>query len=128
MGQYDRQISSAKKLIARYGEIVTWQSVLDGPPVTSDQPWKPSFPTVANVEHQVSMVFLPLSKEAKETMLRMRGTEVQTGFVMGYMGAVSFTPSLKDVVVRRGKHLRPEHIDTLEPSGEAVLYTIVFRL
>lgn len=64
----------------------------------------------------------------RETIAYLRGTEVQNGSVMGYMGAVNFEPSLKDVVIRDGKELRLENIDVLSPNGQTILYTVVFKV
>lgn len=126
MGQFDRQVKTALKLIAKNGQAVKWRIVRDGAPVDSSQPWKPTQPATP-VEHDVTICFLPINKEMRETIAYLRGTEVPTGSVMGYMGAVNFEPSLKDVVIRDGKELRLENIDVLSPNGQIILYTAVFK-
>ena len=126
MARFDRQVQTAKKLIAKNGQLVKWRIVRDAAPVDTAQPWKPTNPATP-VEHDVTICFLPITKEMRETIAYLRGTEVPTGYVMGYMGAVNFEPSLKDVVIRDGKELRLFNVEELNPNGQTILYTMVFR-
>ena len=126
MARFDTQIKTALRLIARNGQPVKWRVLLDGEPADPLQPWKPS-QLAALIEHDVKICFLPITKEMRETIAYLRGTEVNTGSTMGYMGAVSFKPSSKDVVIRDGVELRIENIDILSPNGQVILYTAVFK-
>ena len=126
MAQFDRQVQTALKLIAKNGQSVKWRVVRDGAPVDSSQPWKPTQPATP-VEHDVTICFLTVDKDTYETLSYMAGGEVPMGAVMGLMGAVNFEPSLKDVVIRDGKELRLENIDVLSPNGQTILYTVVFK-
>jgi hypothetical protein len=126
MARFDAQIKTALRLIAKNGQAAKWRIVRDGAPVDSSKPWKPSQPATP-VEHDVTICFLPITKEMRETIAYLRGTEVTTGSVMGYMGAVDFEPSSKDVVIRDGVEMRIENIDVLSPNGQIILYTAVFK-
>ena len=126
MARFDAQIKTALRLIAKNGQAAKWRIVRDGAPVDSSQPWKPTQPATP-VEHDVTICFLPINKEMRETIAYLRGTEVPTGSVMGYMGAVDFEPSSKDVVIRDGVEMRIENIDVLSPNGQIILYTAVFK-
>ena len=126
MAQFDRQVQTALKLIAKNGQAVKWRVVRDEPPVDASQPWKPTNDATP-VEKDVSICFLTVDRMTFETLSFMNGGEVPTGAVLGYMGAVDFEPSLKDVVIRDGKELRLENIDVLSPNGQTMLYTVVFK-
>lgn len=121
MGQFDKQISSASRLIARYGQLVKWRVVRNDTPVDYLQPWKRQEPT-SFVEHDVSICFF----SEGDSLKYFKDSEVQTGSIVGYMGAVNFEPSLKDVVIRNNKELRIRSIDALAPNGQNILYTIAF--
>ena len=124
MGVYDRQITSAKRLIAKQGQSATWQQIVDGAPADSSKPWLPG--VAADVFNSVSMVFLPDSQTNREFIRLLTGTEVPTGSLTGLMGAVDFDPAIKDVVIRDGETLSVQKIDKLAPNGDAILYTIWF--
>jgi len=126
MGQYDRQISSATKLIAKNGQLVKWRIVRDAAPVDTAQPWKPT-EQAAPVDHPVTIAFLPLSGDMRKTITRLRGTEVPINSTMGLMAAVDFNPTAKDVVIRDGQEWRIEYIDLLAPNGQKILYTVAFK-
>lgn len=126
MARFDRQVQTAKKLIAKNGQLVKWRIVRDAAPVDSAQPWKPTN-TATPVEHDVTICFLTVDKDTYETLSYMEGGEVPMGAVMGLMGAVNFEPSLKDVVIRDGKELRLFNVEELNPNGQTILYTMVFR-
>lgn len=126
MARFDRQIQTAKRLIAKNGQVVKWRIVRDAAPVDSSQPWKPTNPATP-VEHDATICFLTVDKDTYETLSYMAGGEVPMGAVMGLMGAVSFEPSLKDVVIRDGKELRLFNIEELNPNGQTILYTMVFK-
>ena len=126
MARFDRQVQTAKKLIAKNGQLVKWRVIRDAAPVDTAQPWKPTNPATP-VEHDVTICFLTVDKDTYETLSYMAGGEVPMGAVMGLMGAVNFELSLKDVVIRDGKELRLVNIEELNPNGQTILYTMVFR-
>lgn len=125
MARFDRQIETAKRLIAKNGELVVWRVIDDALPVDPAKPWEPAAATPVN--HDVSICFLPVDRQTMETFNFIKGTEVPKGSVMGLMGAVAFEPNMKDVVIRNGSELRIASLDALSPNGQAILYTVVFQ-
>lgn len=123
MTTYTKQIESTKQLIKRKGQLVTWRSVANGNPTNSNEPWKAGAPVYKN--YAAVMVFLPATKDS---LYLLRETEIPKGDLIGLMGAVSFKPTLKDVVIRDGKTLSIVSIDEVAPAGETILYTIGFSL
>lgn len=124
MAQFDRQIATAKRLIAKYGQTVTWRSVVDG--ANASEPWKP--PEAADVDHEVNICFVPVrDNEWRKLLTYLKGSEVPGGYLAGIMGQVDFTPSLKDVVIRDGVTLRIASIDVLSPNGQKILYSVEFE-
>ena len=126
MGRFDRQIQTAKRLIAKNGQAVKWRIVRDAAPADPSQPWKPTN-NATPVEKDATICFLTVDKETYESLSYMTNGEVPMGAVLGLMGAVDFEPSLKDVVIRDGKELRLFNIDELKPNGQTILYTMVFK-
>ena len=125
MGRYDRQIATAARLVSKYGQPVTWRRVADGAPADPLKPWKPTAAT--NTDVTVDMVFVPKGKNS-EFLALMKGTEVPKGELVGYMAAQSFTPTLKDLVIRDGVALSVCSIDPIAPNGDVILYTVSFDL
>lgn len=125
MARFDRQIETAKRLIAKNGERVTWRIIDDAAPPDPTKPWEPG--PAAPVDHDVAICFLPVDRKTQETFTFIKGTEVPKGSAMGLMGNVQFEPNLKDVVIRNGIELRLAYIDVLSPNGQKLLYTMVFQ-
>ena len=124
MGQFDRQIATAERLIKKYGQAVIWRQIVDIP--NTDQPWKASAQTT--VEQPVTIAFIPMTREYKEMFVFKDKTEVTSGFVVGLMkGNIPFTPGPKDVVVRNGKTYDIETLDPLSPNGQQILWTMIFK-
>lgn len=127
MAVYARQIESVLRQIKAKGESVIWR--IPAVPTVADpaQPWIVTNGAAA-VDNPVSIVFLPLNRQSSQLLQYLTGTEVVTGEVYGLMGAVAFTPELTATVVRTsGKVLGIKSIDPLEPNGEVILYTVVFK-
>lgn len=125
MGQFDRAIATAQRLIKKNGQPVTWRKLTEVA-ANPDEPWNGG--TNAVVEHTPFMCFVPAKESATRVfMAYLAGTEVKTGRLAALMGAVDFTPDAKDVVIRDGVELRIESIDKLSPNGQAVLYMVEFK-
>lgn len=131
MAGYERQIATAQRLIAKRGQAVFWNVRDEGttdPNVTEGaSAWRPKpVDGVSPDPVEVRIAFFPITKDQYES-LRARGIELSVGSVMGYMGAVSFTPAQKDSVTRDGKTLEVEYFDVLAPNGDVILYELYFK-
>lgn len=123
MTVYSRQIERAQCMIDQKGQSVTWRQIVDTPNPT--EPWKPTAGTP--VDNTVKIVFFPYSLQTKKTLQFLTGTEIKSGYIYGLMASVSFTPGIKDVVIRGSKQLIIDSIDVLDPDGTPILYTIGFQ-
>lgn len=124
MGRFDRQIETAKRLIAKNGQTVTWRKPAATTPDVS-KPWLPVAALPTDYD-DVVICFLPPGRIGEELIKFVKGSEVTTGSVQGLMASVSFEPDAKDIVLRDGKTLRIKSIDPLSPNGQVILYTIEF--
>lgn len=123
MGQFDRQVATALRLIQKNGQRVIWRQRGEG--ISDPQaPWLPV--SDITVDNTPFICFLPL-ESGKEFLMSMGKGEAATGAFYGLMGAQSFAPSLKDTVIRDGIELDIDSIDVLSPNGQVILYTIVFN-
>jgi|SRR5688572_25129759 len=127
MGQFDRQIATAVRLIAKYGQAVTWQTVVDGAPVDAGQPWKPT--EAADTPNEATICFVPVrDNDWRKLLAYLKGSEVPVGKLAGLMaGNVAFDPKLKDIVIRDGVTLNVTNIDLLSPNGQKILYILEFE-
>lgn len=123
MARFDRAIATAQRLIKKNGQSVVWRQVIDTP--NPDQPWKA--PTQVVTDHPVVIAFIPMTREYKEMFVFKDKSEVTSGFVVGLMGQVPFTPGPKDVVIRNGKTYDIETLDLLSPNGQQILWTMIFK-
>ena len=124
MGRYDRPIATAQRMLKDSGKLVTWRIVRNGSPADAGKPWKPTQPVLQD-EHYINICFFPLDKQQRETYHYLKNSEVPATAMMGYMGAVAFSPSLKDIVIYDGKELMIDSIDILAPNGQPILYTLI---
>jgi hypothetical protein len=122
MGVYDRQIATAQRLIKEKGQTIIWRSMTDGAPSDSDQPWKPSAAT--QTDYMADVLFLPRNRRNQEFLSLMEGIEVPKGDIVGYMGGVTFTPTLKDTIIRGGETYTIASLDHLSPNGESILWVM----
>lgn len=128
MGIYDRQILTAKRLLFRNGQSVTWRE--PAAPITAPtgpaQPWKPTAGIPTDYP-DTRIAFFPNTKENRETLHYSNDTDIPAGSEIGLMGAVDFNPTLKGIVIRPdGQQLRVKSISPIKPNGEIILYTIDF--
>jgi hypothetical protein len=125
VGVYDRQIASAKRIIAAKGQLCTWNSHGDGSGGTAAKP-------AANVitpHTDIPIVFVPLEREYLATFLStLQDTEIPTGLELAIMGQVDFDPQLRDTITRGSVEysIHPKNgIEKIDPNGEgAILYLI----
>jgi hypothetical protein len=125
MGVFDRQIATAKRMIAAKGQAVTWVKSGITPDVT--QPWKATEVPPNPASYPVKIVFVTPGGNMGPLFRLLTGSEVPTGAPAGLMAAVSgFTPAINDSVNRAGVNLIVKSIDIVAPNGEIILYKITF--
>lgn len=119
---YKRQILMARKSIARRGMVVLW-CVLPGVTGTA---WRPQ-PDGPVTTTPVVIAFLPVDRVQMESYAA-RGIEVTVGSSIGYMASTpGVDPQTTDFIRRDGKDYAIDYIDTLAPSGIAILYVLLLR-
>lgn len=125
MTLFARQQATAKRLIDKYGQAVTWRVINDAAPADPSQPWKPT--GAAPTDYPVKIVFITTNRSGFETLARLLGAEIAVGNVDGLMaGLLPFDPKLKAEVIRGTETLKPQYVDTLAPDGAPILNTIRF--
>lgn len=127
MGEYDRQIATAKRLIAQKGRKVVWRKHAPGVLPDAAKPWEPGSDTTT--DYPVTIVFLPEGLQTRAFMQTVLGTDIVAGFDYGLMAAVSFAPTIKDEVYdEAGAELlrTVQSVDPLAPNGDIILYTLRF--
>lgn len=132
MAQYDRQVATALKLIAKFGQQtgVLWNQANNTP--VDGEPW---LAEAAPVSYPVIIAFLPYTRIGHDFMAYLGKTEVPTGTIVGYMagGGLPFLPALADTVTRvdpgtQSTDLyRIDDIDRLAPNGQNILWTVYFK-
>lgn len=125
MAVYGEEIQMVKELLTELGQSVTWYRNTNGSPADPTKPWKPSAATAVQVA--VNIAFIPTNMLGYESLRALFGTVIPHGSIVGFMGQVSFTPTLKDTVLRGSEMLSIEAIDELSPNGEIVMYTVRFK-
>lgn len=119
---YDSLIATAKRMISEKGQTVTWRQLTTTPGAKS---WEAG--DNVQTDNSVKMVFLPNERYERETLRYLAGTDVPNGNTIGYMAQVSFSPSLKDVVIQDGVERAIGSIKEYAPNGTPILYVIEFR-
>ena len=125
MGVFVRQIESARRLIRKKGQLVTWRKITNGPPADSAKPWQPGVPVQTDYP-ETAIVFLPIT--TVNTFLSRRyknNSDIPEGTLYGIMEAVGFQPSQKDQVIRDRVTYNVTAFDTLDPNGEG---SIIYEL
>ena len=131
MTVFERQIALARRMIAKNGMAVQWQS--RGPLNVGGTPAKPSGASDP-VLTPVKIVFLPAKQESLAGLFSMFSQDVPdvpTSGVRGLMAStVGLEPSVNDLVIRKPGdvlHLDLKRgIDVLAPDGEPILYFLRF--
>lgn len=120
MGGFDRQAATAKSLLARFGENVTWiqTAIVEN----AIKPWEPQ--DGLSKEYTVKMVFMKKKLMNFKALSYREKTEIPSGMVWGLMADPGFVPNLNDVVERDGQALRIMSIDKLAPGDEPLLYYV----
>lgn len=132
MGVYDRQIATAQRLITAKGAELSWRVYRDAAPSGLNPRWLPTDPVEDDiVKHTVNIVIFPLSggNGLYDLLAKLAGTEIQTSNgkpnLEGFMPAVSFDPSTKDVIRGYGDtDLRISSMKKIAPNGETILWIL----
>ena len=119
---FTRQIAMAKRMISKYGQSVTWRQQADGAPPDPTKPWEPG--AASTTDHTVKIAFFPEDFFLLRTQQRARNDVIPEGYEVGYMAQQSFTPKIKDVVIRGSQQLRVAYLDALHPDGTDILYRV----
>jgi hypothetical protein len=124
MGQFDRQIQTAIRLIKKNGQQVDWIKKVVTP--NPSEPWNETSSDV--VAGKPFICFLPLDLQGKQFLISLGAApEIAQGTYYGLMGAVNFQPSTADKVLRDGKYLEIGSVDLLSPNGQKLLWTVIFN-
>lgn len=125
MAEYSRAIKTALRLITKKGMPVVWSKLIPGADISPGRPGPATpvyFPTVA--------VFLPANLQTMRTMQELFGPDAPVGREMVLLPAFGAEPDLNDLLYRGATNppttagMKPFHIDTLAPAGDAVLHTV----
>lgn len=138
MSVFDRAIKSAKRMIEKYGESVTLKTFTYTTP-DSSKPWKSAITTetVGSEEVPVSTstffkcVFISPSVSGnsmfgKELLQYLKGTDISTGKIRGFVAGESLIAKLNDVILRGNEELKILGIDTISPNGRNILHVLEF--
>lgn len=120
MANYDRQIASALRMIAKYGMPCTWVKVRD-----VFLPGNGSKP-VGQVEEKftASMVFFPYTFQNAQLFHELAGFNLTVGNEWALMPTVSFEPNRVDKITRAGTTYSIVALSPLKPAEQTVLWTI----
>lgn len=122
MGEYDRAIATAKRLIEKKGALVDW---VETKSESGAEPWKGKRPN-APQKSKVKIVFFPPDTSSRLTLQQMTGLELPKADEYGLMPTVNFVPKVGDIVERNGVALAVVGCAPLAPGGVVVLYTLWF--
>jgi hypothetical protein len=117
-------MTTAQRQIAAFGEPVQWMQMPAPTVADASKPWIPT--PGEPVAYPTSILF---TSAANSPLLRLlAGSEVVVGKLSGIMPVGAFIPSASDIVIRSdGSKLSIESISPLAPSGEPLMYYLVFR-
>lgn len=126
MGVYDRQERRAKQKIRKKGQSVIWKQIFNGMPADATKPWKPSAGTT--IEKPVRIAFFSLNTKTPRGVESFESfvpdTEIVAGRLYGIMATQSFTPNMKDAVVRDGVQYNVNWLDRIQVNEQTILYFV----
>lgn len=123
---YNRQIATAKRLIEKYGQTVSFSRISE----TISDPLKPWEKTLGTPEvSNFKMVFIDpnatgISQLGKEFLQYLKGSEILEGKLRGLLANNNFEPKPTDILTRNSKELKIYAINPLAPSDQTILYVL----
>lgn len=123
MGVFDNYVVLAEKLITRWGELTTYNTLNNAIPDPS-KPWVVQDAGVAPTPN-VRMVFLPDNFKNRETELHRLNENVTRGSILIYLWYQGFVPRAKDTIIRaNGTEVVINRVDEINPNGERIIYEL----
>ena len=129
MGVYDRQIATAKRLIAAKGRTCVWRTLDEAAPADETKPWKKGEETTT--DNAAKIVFLPDTRSNLAFLQTLTDQPINVGDDYGIMAAVDFVPTTRaEIYDESGATLLRgiKSVDVLAPNGEVILYTLRFTV
>lgn len=114
--------ATGQQLIDKYGIAATCRVITDGAPADPLKPWIPSTATTA--DHAVTICLVPLSQMLRKSQSAMRDSEVSSGMVGAYLGAVGFTLTRKCLVIVGSTQYRIVDINTTHENANQILHEL----
>ena len=121
--KYGDDIEFVREEIEDSGEAVTWRQIADGAPADSAKPWKPG----AAVEGDIPVIvtFVPENDRQLRVQQYLKSSVIPQTLEVGLMASYdSFTPKIKDVLLRGTVEYEVWYIDRLAPDGTDVFFRI----
>ncbi len=120
MTEYTSAIASALRMIGKKGDACTWRQYAIDPGATD---WTED-ETSTFTDYPVSIAFFPYETRTGLTFQQVAG-DVTTVTEWALMGAVAFTPGIRDLIIRsNGETVKPAGLGRLKPGAEIVLWQI----
>lgn len=115
-----RRIAVVNKLINKEGQTIVYRSV-SAPVSDYTQPWK----TTAGGQtlHTFKVVFVD-SKNYRQFLQFLKGTDVPEGGKLGLMGPQTFAPGKLDTIYRGTLGYTIEGVKQVDPGGDVLLYKL----
>lgn len=122
MANYNRQIATAKRLIAKYGSKVTYNRIRDVE-ANPETPWIPGGPVTTS--KTIDAVFVNSSSTLAQTLAAfMAGTTIPDGQITVFIPDIGFAPSPKDTIIKDGVEYRFKGIGILQPAEQIIMSSI----
>jgi hypothetical protein len=117
MGVYDRQVASAIRMIKEKGALSVFRSI-----TKSSNTYEGD--ELTYTDYAVNIACVPVDRVDHETQMYREFTDIPVGYTLGYMGAVDFKPTMKDVVVFGGVTYTIRNIIEYNPNGESIAFVL----
>jgi hypothetical protein len=113
---------TATRLLTAYGQEVTFRANSEQVAADPNKPWKPNVKDY--YDYTVRIVFVSDTRRGYEPQRLRDGSEVPKGNSVGIMAAQTFTPNLRDSIIRGGVTYGICTIEPIAPNGTVVAYKL----